>query len=63
MDFLSKIMPVLWQIVEKKKQCAINVSTVDKKLTITILFGRKKKRFVHADESVMLYELRSFLAA
>lgn len=63
MDFLSKIMPILWQIVEKKKQCAVNVSTIEDKLTVTILFGRKKKRFSHSDESMLLYELRNFLAA
>lgn len=56
-------MPILWQIVEKKKKCAVNVSTIDNKLTVTILFGRRKKRFVHTDESILLNQLQSFLTA
>lgn len=29
MEFITKIMPLIWQIVEKKKKCAVNVSTID----------------------------------
>lgn len=56
-------MPVLWQIIDKKKKCAVNVSTIDDKLTVSILFGRRTKRFTHTDSNILLAELQQFLAA
>jgi hypothetical protein len=63
MDFISKIMPVLWQIIEKKKRCSINVSSLDEILTVNILLGRKKKVFSHPDCDYLLYQLKEYLAA
>jgi hypothetical protein len=63
MELLTKILPMLWQIIEKNKNCAVNVSTIDNKLTINILFGRKKKSFSHSNEAIILSQLKEFLAA
>ena len=63
MEFINKIMPVIWQIVEKKKKCSVNVSTIDNKLTVNILFGRRKKIFSHPCGDVLLSQLQKFLAA
>lgn len=63
MDFINKIMPVIWQIVEKKKRCAVNVSTIDDKLTVNILLGRRRKIFSHPNGDVLLSQLQNFLAA
>jgi hypothetical protein len=63
MDFISKILPVLWQIIEKKKKCSINVNSLDEILTVNILFGRKKVVFSHPDSDYLLYQLKEYLAA
>ena len=63
MDFLNKIMPVIWQIVEKKKKCAVNVTTIEDKLIVSILLGRRRKVFSHPNDNVLLEQLENFLAA
>jgi hypothetical protein len=63
MDYIKVIMPVIWQIIEKKKRCAVNISTVNDKLTVNILFGRRRKIFSHSDNNVLLSQLQGFLAA
>ena len=63
MDYIKVIMPVIWQIIEKKKRCAVNISTVNDKLTVHILFGRRRKIFSHSDNNVLLSQLQGFLAA
>lgn len=63
MDLIKSIMPVLWQIIEKNKKCAINVSTYEDKLTISILFGKRKKRFIETDGRSLVTDLQHFLAA
>lgn len=63
MEFVNKLMPVLWRIIEKKKRCSINVSTVDEKLTVCILTGRRKQIFSNNDVDFVLFQLERYLAA
>ena len=63
MDLLKLIMPTLWQILDKNKKCSINVSTIDNKLTVNILLGKRKKRFVEDHQTTLLSQLQQFLAA
>lgn len=63
MDFINKIMPVLWQIVEKKKRCAVNVTTIDDKLTVNILLGRRRKIFSNPNTDILLSQLKGYLGA
>lgn len=63
MDLIKIIMPTLWQILDKNKKCSINISTIDNKLTVSILFGRRKKRFVADSDKALINELQQFLAA
>lgn len=63
MDLIKLIMPTLWQILDKNKKCSINVSTIDNKLTVNILFGKRRKRFVEEHNQPLLSQLQHFLAA
>jgi hypothetical protein len=61
MELYNKIMPVLWKILDSTKDGAINIATIDKKLTINILLGKRKKTFTHEDEKIVLRYLEDFL--
>lgn len=63
MELFKKILPMLWQIIEKNKDCAVNVSTIENKLTIRILKGRKTKSFSHDDDTVLISQLQQYIAA
>ncbi len=62
MEFINKILPTLWAIIEKRK-CAVNISTVENKLTVNLLLGNKRKTFCDKDETLLLQQLQQYLAA
>lgn len=63
MDLINKIMAVLWNILDAKKDCSINVATIDEKLTVNILRGKRRKTFSHCDGNIVLRELKQYLAS
>ena len=63
MNFIKRIMPLVWAIVEKNKKCSANVSTFEDKLTITFLLGKRRKVFTHENDNILIRDLRHFLAA
>ncbi len=63
MELINKIMVVLWNILDTKKDCSINVATIDEKLTVNILRGRRRKTFSHHDGNIVLMELKQYLAS
>ncbi len=62
MEFINKMLPTLWAIIEKRK-CAVNISSIENKLTINILLGRRRKTFCDKDENILLKQLQQYLAA
>lgn len=60
MDLIRKLLPTLWQILDKNKKCAINVATIDGKLTVSILFGKRKKVFSHHHDDILIDQLQQF---
>lgn len=60
MEFINKLLPTLWAIVEKQK-CAINVSALENKLTVNILWGKKRKTFCDKNHDVLLQKLQHYL--
>lgn len=52
MDDISEILPVLWELIEKKK-CAINVSRIDNEFVVNII-RRFRRRVIKAADSVSL---------
>jgi hypothetical protein len=62
MEFINKMLPTLWAIVEKRK-CAVNISTTENKLTVNILLGKRRKTFCDKDENQVLKQLQQYLAA
>lgn len=62
MDFIHKMLPTLWAIVEKRK-CAVNISSLENKLTVNILLGKRRKTFCDKDENLLLKKLEQYLAA
>jgi len=62
MEFINKMLPTLWAIVEKRN-CAVNITTIENKLTVNILLGRSKKTFCDIDQNLVLKQLEQYLAA
>lgn len=63
MDLINTIMPIIWQIIEKKRNCKANVTTFENKLIVNILFGKRKKTFCDKDHTIILAQLQQFLIA
>jgi hypothetical protein len=60
MDII-KLIPSLWKLLENKK-CAINVTTIDNALAVSIIKRKRiKKRFVNKDSLCLLADIRSYL--
>lgn len=62
MEFINKILPTLWAIIEKRN-CAVNISSIENKLTVNILLGKRRKTFCDQDETLLLKQLEQYLAA
>jgi hypothetical protein len=45
MEHVTKIMPALWNVLGRNKKCSINVTTKENEILISILSGKKWKRF------------------
>ncbi len=60
MQSIGNILPLLWQILAKKK-CAINVCTIDNEMTVSIIRKRKIKRFVGTDSLSLIPDLTQYL--
>ncbi len=63
MEAFKKLLPMLWQIIEKNRNCTVNVSTFEDKLTVRILTGRKTKSFSNSDDNILISQLESYLVA
>lgn len=62
MDIL-KLIPELWRLLVKGKY-AINVTTIDNALVVSILKRKRiRKRFTNIDSSVVLSDIRNYLQA
>lgn len=60
MEFIKDVMPVLWQMINKNRNAAINVSSLDENLTVNILLGKKRLIFTNKDPKVLLSVLTQF---
>lgn len=60
MDLINKIMGVLWAIIEKNKNCSVNVATIDNKLTVNILRGKRRNTIADTDGNIVLLKLQQF---
>ncbi len=60
MELITKIMAVLWAIIEKNKDCKVNVATIDNKLTVNILRGKRRNTIADTDGNIVLLKLQQF---
>jgi hypothetical protein len=60
MDLITKIMAVLWAIIEKNKDWKVNVATIDNKLTVNILRGKRRNTISDTDGNIVLLKLQQF---
>jgi len=58
MDYITKIVPILWEIVESNKDCAINVTNKETEIIVSIWSGKRWKRFKNHDTNTLMSELR-----
>lgn len=56
-------MPTLWQIINKYRNCRINITTIDNKLTVSILRGKKINVYADSDIKILLLNLKKHLLA
>lgn len=50
-------MPILWGIIDRNKKCSINVTSKDNEISVSILSGRKWKRFKNKNTSMLINEI------
>jgi hypothetical protein len=62
MDLFQKIIELAWLILDKNKECAINIATIDNKLTVSILKGRRRKTYCDSDANIVLSQMRQYAA-
>ena len=58
MDLFKKVIELAWLILDKNKKCAINIATIDNKLTVSILRGRRRKTYCVSDANIVLMKMR-----
>jgi hypothetical protein len=63
MDSVTRLIPVLWEIIRRNNKCSVNVSTIENKLTVNILLGKRRKTFCDKDENLLLKQLQQYLVA
>lgn len=56
-------MPTLWQIINKHRNCRINITAIDNKLTVSILRGKKINVYADSDIKILLLNLKKHLLA
>jgi hypothetical protein len=57
MDFINRIMPILWKLLIKNPKCKINVATIEDKLTVNILLGKRRRTYAHKDIDILIGQL------
>ncbi|HMF72312.1 MAG TPA: hypothetical protein VK616_12620 [Flavitalea sp.] len=62
MEYVSSLLPTLWKIIEKKGG-AINVSTIDNELVVSIIGKKRIKRFKSADSHDLITNINQYLQA
>jgi hypothetical protein len=62
MDLLHKVIELAWSILDKNKECAINIAIIDNKLTVNILRGRKRKTYCDSDANIVMMQMRQYAA-
>jgi hypothetical protein len=62
MEHVTKIMPLLWSLIEKHKKCSVGIATIDGKLQITLLWGKFRfKKFADRDMEVVRQQVVDYL--
>jgi hypothetical protein len=62
MDLLHKVIELAWSILDKNRECAINIATIDNQLTVNILRGRRRKTYCDADANIVMMKMRQHVA-
>ena len=57
------IMPLLWQFLDKHRRSyfSMNVATIDDELIVSIIHGKRIKRFKNTDGKNLIENLRAYL--
>jgi hypothetical protein len=50
-------MPILWKLLIKNPKCKINVATIEDKLTVNILLGKRRRTYAHKDIDILIGQL------
>jgi hypothetical protein len=45
MENVAEVVPFLWKLIEKNKKCSVNVTTKEDDIIVSILNGRRWRRF------------------
>jgi hypothetical protein len=62
MDFYNQIIDIIGKIIEKRKECLVNITHKDDKLTVNIFFGKEKKSFSNYDGRLIISQLTKYLS-
>jgi len=56
------LLPLLWKLIEKKK-CAINITSDNNELTVSIIRKKRTTRFKNEDSEKLISDLQEYLQA
>lgn len=55
LDYTKELIPLLWELTKKEERCAFNISSSGNEINISVLLGKKSKRF-YRDPKITLKE-------
>jgi len=58
MEDYTEIISILWDILSKNKKSAVNVITKENEIIVSILSGRRWKRFKNSNADILADELK-----
>ncbi len=58
MEHFTKIVPFLWEILGRNKKGAVNVTTKENEIIVSIWSGRRWKRFKNINPDLLITDIR-----
>lgn len=58
MDQVTKIVPMLWAMAKNHKYFAVNVISKENEIIVSILTGKRWKRFKNKNTDLLIDEIR-----
>lgn len=58
MENIAEVIRLLWEIIGSNKICSVNVTSKENEIIVSILSGRRWKRFKNQDPSMLMADIK-----